>query len=356
MASATSNEMNITFYGVRGSLPSPARGNEVQAQIARALVAASKAGARFDNEAEANAWLNTHLPFHERAHYGGETTCIAARCGEALFIVDAGTGIRRLGMELMPELARNGKLEANILFTHMHMDHIVGFPFFAPLFAPKRKFQVKLMLHGGTCWQSDLETVLSATLSAPLFPVSIEKLRAEAASVISGNIYDGMEMDIDGVHLLCRRLHHPNETYGWRIDFGGKVLVVATDTEPYAGPDNVLSELAAGADVLYVDSQYDWNQYTGKYDGFSRVGWGHGYAEWCGRYARDAGVRLAVTGHHDPAASNQRISDVGEKMRQEFPHTIVGFDGMRVRVTDDEVIALEAGPQATDYRVSRQPG
>ena len=352
----TAESMEITFYGVRGSLPAPRPAEEVQAQLAAALYRVSQAGARFDTVEDADRWLVDSLPFHQRASYGGDTTCIQVRCGDTRLVVDAGSGIRRLGRELMPELLRTGSLEMHVMFTHMHLDHIMGFPFFSPLFAPKRKFAVKLIMYGGDAWEDDLQSALSSTVSAPLFPVALSQLQEEAASLEYHPVYDGLTLEIGPqreIQVDCCRLNHPNETYGFRIQYRGKVFVVATDTEPYAGPDLRLAELAADADVLYVDAQYDYAQYVGDYDRVSRVGWGHGYAEWCGRYAREANVRLAVMGHHDPASSNQRVYEIGEKMRAEFPSTVVGYDGLQVSISEAEIVAAGAGDRGGDFRVGR---
>jgi phosphoribosyl 1,2-cyclic phosphodiesterase len=355
-ADAVVEPMEITFYGVRGSIPSPPAPAEIQRQVAEALCRASAAGARFANAEEADAWLVRHVPFHQRASYGGDTTCILVRCGSTRIIVDAGSGIRRLGRDLMPELKREGRLDLHMLFTHMHLDHIVGFPHFSPLFVSKRKCGVHLHMHGGDAWEADLQRTLSATVSAPLFPVRLEKLKQEAATLEYDPICDGLELKLgpeEEITVGCRRLHHPNETYGFRIEYGGRTFVVATDTEPYAAPDPVLNELAKDADVIYVDAQYDWLQYSGQWDNGSRVGWGHGYAEWCGKYCAEAGVKLAVAGHHDPAATNQRVFDVGEKMRAEFPNTVIGFDGLKVIINPREILACAAGEGGTDFTVLR---
>jgi len=350
------DDLRIVFYGVRGSLPAPARGSEVEARLARILHRASEAGVRFKSPEDALHWLRATLPFHERSHYGGDTTSILVRCGEQIVIVDSGTGIRRLGADLMPELIATGRLDAHLLFTHMHLDHVVGFPFFAPLFAPRDRMAVRLRLHGGSAWANDLQRVLSLTVSAPLFPVELDKLRQEAASVEYEYVYDRLRRPLgewSGVELYVRRLHHPNETYGYRLTHNNRFFVVATDTEPYAGPDRALADLAAHADVLYVDCQFDRRQYEGDYDGVSRVGWGHGFAEWCGEYARAAGATLVVLGHHDPSASCDRIHEIGEIVRKYHPQVVVGFDGLEVRVTETEVIAMEAGERGGDLRVPR---
>lgn len=348
--------MDLSFYGVRGSLPAPRSGREIQAQIAQAVYEASRSGRQFDSPADAEQWLVRNLPFHRRSCYGGDTTCILVRCGDTRVIVDAGSGIRRLGADLMPEVTRNGSLEVHMLFTHMHLDHIMGFAFFAPLFAPKRKFDVRLLMHGGDAWRADLQTALSSTVSAPLFPVGLDKLALEAATLEYHPIYDGLSRSLGSrqdVRVYCRRLHHPNETYGFRIEYRGMSFVVATDTEPYAGQDPNLHDLAAGADVLYLDAQYDLAQYQGGYDGVSRVGWGHGYAEWCAATARELGVRLLITGHHDPAASPERVFQVGETVRAGFPDTVIGFDGMRMRLSEEEVTVYGAGEAGADVTVAR---
>src|SRR5688572_18425286 len=190
--------MDITFYGVRGSIPSPPSPAEVQAQVAEALYRASAAGVRFSSPEEANAWMVRALPFHVRSSYGGDTTCILIRCGGTRLIVDAGSGIRRLGRDLMPELKKTGRLEVHMLFTHMHSDHIIGFPHFQPLFAPKRRFDVRLHMHGGDAWEADLQRTLTATVSAPMFPVRLEKLKQEAATLEYEAICDGLELQLGG--------------------------------------------------------------------------------------------------------------------------------------------------------------
>ena len=348
--------MEVTLYGVRGSVPAPPRGDEVERQIARALHRASEAGVRFASEDEARAWLRRDVEFHERSSFGGDTTCILLRCGGDRIVIDAGSGIRRLGDDLMPELRSTRRLELDFLFTHVHLDHVIGLPFFAPLFAPKSQFDVRLNMYGGMCWQGEFQKVLASTLSPPLFPVNLDQLRAEAADVRYHTIHEQSRVKLGSegeIRATCRRLHHPNECYGWRIEYQGRVFVVATDTEPYAGPDPVLLELCRGADVVYMDSQYDEGQYHGDYDGLPRLGWGHGTAEWCGRNAREAGIRLAVSGHHDPAADGRRIHELAEKMRREFPNTVAGFDGLSLRIEDEAIVVPGIGPGGRDFIVPR---
>lgn len=350
------DDFEICFYGVRGSLPAPARGEEVEGQIARALFRASECGVRFVSSDDALRWMRTSLPFHERSHYGGDTTCFLVRCGPRRVIIDAGTGIRRAGADLMRELISAGSLDVDLLFTHMHLDHVVGFPFFAPLFAPRDRLAVTLHLHGGSAWANDLQRVLSQTVSAPLFPIELDKLSHEAAAIEYEFVYDRLRRELGdppGLELYARRLHHPNETYGYRLEHAGRRIVIATDTEPYAAPDRALNDLADNADVLYVDAQFDRDQYEGNYDGLSRVGWGHGYAEWCGQYAHQVGARLVILGHHDPAAGNQRIYELGERARAYHPNVVVAFDGLRVRVTETEIIALSAGDGGSDLYLRR---
>lgn len=342
-----SESMEVTFYGVRGSLPAPPLGTDVEEQIARALHHASRSGARFDSPLQAREWLRATLPFHERSHHGGDTTCVLVRCGDHRIIVDAGSGLRRLGDELMGELRRTRRLHLDFLFTHVHLDHVIGLPFFAPLFAPKTSFDVCLSMYGGLSWQGEFQKVLASTMSPPLFPVNLEQLTAEAADVRYQTIYDQSRLDLGPggeIRATCRRLHHPNECYGWRIEYRGRVLVIATDTEPYAGPDPVLHDLCRGADVVYMDAQYDEAQYHGEYDGLPRLGWGHGTAEWCGGNAREAGIGLAISGHHDPAAGGARIHDLELKMRREFANSLAGYDGMRLSITDEAIVVPGAAP------------
>jgi ribonuclease BN (tRNA processing enzyme) len=242
----------------------------------------------------------------------------------------------------------NGKL-IHFCMSHVHWDHIQGFPFFAPLFIPRRVLpNNKFVFFGGVQWQGALEEVLRGQMDSPVFPVEWDKVTAEGPAMKFLTIHHGFEAKIahgsdkekpssGEASLKSLRLHHPNETYGWRIEHQGKVFVFASDTEPFAGgPDPVILELAQGADLLYLDCQFTREQYLGK-AGPPRLGWGHGYDEWCAEVAIRAGVKHLLLGHHDPAASDEQIFNTEQKVAKIVREQTVcdvraAYDGMEINV------------------------
>jgi ribonuclease BN (tRNA processing enzyme) len=213
-------------------------------------------------------------------------------CGddpEHVVILDAGTGITALGSELAPHLRR-----VDILLTHLHIDHILGLGFFAGLYRPG----LQVHLWGPSSVTLGLHRRLSRYLSPPLFPVTIRELPCELS------LHDtplGF-FDIPGFSVRAEMVCHPGPTVGYRLDDGTGTLVYLPDHEPALGvrrfPDRPEwtsgYDLAAGADVLVHDAQYDEDEYR------DRVGWGHSTLADAARFAAHAGAGILVAFHHDP--------------------------------------------------------
>jgi len=337
--------MQIKFYGTRGSLPAGLTAADVEDKIVRAIMVTQKLVSDPEDE-ERIRDLVRNLAFPLRGTYGGDTTCCVVRCGEIVIVLDMGSGIRRFGKEIMPEMFSKKGIKINFLMSHIHWDHIQGFPFFAPLFVPGEFLpNNKFVFYGGTCWQGTLETVLRGQMDPPVFPVEWTKVSAEGPAMDFVTIRDRFKAEFlsevpgssDLVRVTARRLNHPNETYGWRIEFQGKTFVFASDTEPYdGGPDPTLLELVRGADLLYLDSQFTRSQYLGSDGSPSRRGWGHGYLEWCVRVAQEANVEHLLLGHHDPASSDEQIFAMEQethKLVTEKPCQVrAAYDGLEVNL------------------------
>ena len=236
--------LTVRFWGVRGSVPAP--------------------GPR-------------------TAAVGGNTSCVEVRCGGETIILDAGTGIRGLGERL---LAGGRPVSASLLFSHVHWDHIQGFPFFPPLF----RRDTALVLHGRPDHGS-LESALRQQMTAPSFPVH---LGAVPAALSFGEIEPGQPFEVGSALVRAARLNHPDGVLAYRIEVEGRAVVFATDTEHHAdGIDRDLVALADGADLLIYDAQYTPEEYAGVIGG-PRSGWGH--STWVEgiRVARAAGVGSLV--------------------------------------------------------------
>lgn len=246
-------------------------------------------------------------PGPETVRYGGNTSCVELRGHDGtLLILDAGTGIRRLGAQIDPDIRR-----VDLLLTHLHMDHIQGLGFFEPLFRPGLDVQI----WGPPSTTLDLRTRLGRYLSPPLFPVRLRDLPCDITlhSVTHSRFWIG-DFDVRA-DLVC----HPGPTLGFRIQEGSRSLAYIPDHEPALGlpqvPDDPrwLSghELAEGTDLLIHDAQFTSDEYP-KY-----VGYGHSALPHTLAFARSAGARRLVAFHHDPSHTDPMLDDLYAKARRD---------------------------------------
>ena len=252
----------------------------------------------------------------EFARVGGDTTCVEVQAAGARLIVDAGTGVRALGDQLLREARALGRpVEATFLFTHLHWDHIQGFPFFAPAFVPSSV----LGLYGPTHADgSTLEQVLGRQMQPPSFPVP---LAAMAARKIFGSVGPGDELHIGPFHVRARALRHPQGSLGYRIDALGHSVCIATDTEhPEDGSvDESLLELGRDVDLLIHDAQYTEAEYRGGGTaGPCRKGWGHSTHLAAVETARAAHASRLLLFHHDPTHDDDMIDAIERDAQRRF--------------------------------------
>ena len=269
------------------------------------------------------------VPGATTMHYGGNTSCVEVRGDDGtLLILDAGTGIRALGMEVESDLRR-----VDILLSHLHMDHIQGLGFFGPLFWPK----LEVHLWGPPSTTLDLHARLSRYLSPPLFPVRLRDLPCDLTLhdvvALGGFSVGGFRVEAE---LVC----HPGPTVGYRITGDGATLCYIPDHEPALGAENFCDEpnwlsgydLAQGADLLIHDSQYTPEQYA------NFVGWGHSSIEDALAFATAAKVRHFVAFHHDPSHTDAILetlySDVRERFELPFELS-VGFEGQIFEIANN---------------------
>ena len=194
--------------------------------------------------------------------YGGNTTCMEVRAGDNVIIVDAGSGIRALGNKLLS----NGDKEYHLFFTHVHWDHIQGFPFFKPLFQNK----TKLTIHGSSFCDKPFSEVIAKTMEAPYFPITINGLSTK----ILYNDPSGKEINLEALSISSIPLSHPNNGFGYKFVENGKKFVFLTDNEltfehPGCAGYNEYVDFSKNADLLIHDSEYLPDEYD------SRRGWGH---------------------------------------------------------------------------------
>lgn len=243
-------------------------------------------------------------PGPDTNRYGGNTSCVEVRAEDGtLLVLDAGTGIRRLGDEIADRLER-----VDLLLTHLHMDHLQGLGFFEPLFRPT----VEAHIWGPSSTTLDLRDRLSRYLSPPLFPVRLRDLPRHPTlhDVVQVGTFRVGPFTIHA-ELVC----HPGPTVGYRIEEGGRSLAYLPDHEPALGleefpcdPDYIPGlGLAQGVDLLIHDAMYTTEEYP------RCVGWGHSSLEQALAFAEVARVRQFVTFHHDPAHDDDRLDRLFEE-------------------------------------------
>ncbi|WP_441289718.1 MBL fold metallo-hydrolase [Sorangium sp. KYC3313] len=242
------------------------------------------------------------------------------RCGSSRIILDAGTGVRKLGDALL----REGPVEATVLLSHLHWDHIQGLPFFVPAYLPSSRLSFVGSAHG----VGSLREVLSTQMAAPSFPVRMDELCAQIAV---REARPGEAFDVGEVHVRIAKLNHPGGVLAYRVEHEGRSVVYATDTEHYACVDPALRALADGADVLIYDAQYTPEEYRGD-GGRSKVGWGHSTYVAGAEIARACGARKLVLFHHDPQRTDAGVAEIERLSRELFPASVAAREGLCIHV------------------------
>jgi phosphoribosyl 1,2-cyclic phosphodiesterase len=305
--------MRIRFWGVRGSIPVPG-------------------------------------PHTNR--YGGNTSCVEVRPKDGTqIIIDAGTGIRKLGKELMQGAFGEGKGQAHLLISHTHWDHIQGMPFFAPMYQNGNKLYVYARQRDDT----HLRAVFASQTEDPYFPVPFNSVRADVAF---RELVEGARFSIGDAKISCCRLNHPWVAIAYRIDVDGSSMVYCTDTAPFTDillenefiaqvprpgdplpPEHAkklremrdrLIDLCKGADFLIYDTQFTPEEYRAK------PHWGHSTPHDAIEIAHAAKVKTLCLFHHDPTRSDDQqdaiLASTRELVRGSGMEVVAGMEQTEVRL------------------------
>ncbi|MEM7169130.1 MAG: MBL fold metallo-hydrolase [Pseudomonadota bacterium] len=256
-------------------------------------------------------------PGEDHRRYGGNTSCLEVRCGKKLMIFDAGSGLRALGQELC---GQNG-LDIDLFFTHSHHDHMVGLPFFGPLFNTRNRVR---LWAGHLQPDRSLHDVLNQFMSPPLFPVPPKIF---CANVSFHDFSAGETLTpIPDVMVRTAALNHPNGATGYRIDFDGHAICYVTDTEHVPGkPDQNILDLVHGADYMIYDSTYTDEEFP------QYISWGHSTWQEGLRLCEAASVDKLVIFHHDPSHNDTFMDQVAKEAEAARPGTLVAREGMVLR-------------------------
>ena len=256
-------------------------------------------------------------PGDSTARYGGNTSCIEMRCGDRLLVFDAGTGIRLLG----ETLETSGPLDADHFFSHTHLDHVIGLPFFCPAYRPENSFQVWA---GHLLPDLTIEEALRAAMTQPLFPVPLDVLKAKRDyhDFSAGETLEPRP----GITVRTAPLNHPNGATGYRVEYAGKAVCYLTDTEHTVdAPDKNILSLIQGADIVIYDCTYTDEEFE------KFIGWGHSTWQEGVRLCQAAGVDRLVIFHHNPDHDDVAMDAIAKQAAALMPGAVVAREGMTLK-------------------------
>ena len=258
--------------------------------------------------------------------YGGNTPCVEVRSDQTLLILDAGTGIVELGMDLLlRHRAATGnitKIEGHILLSHFHWDHVQGFAFFRPCYVNGNEFH----LYGVKNLEANVRTTLERQMAEPNFPIGLQDM---AASLHFHDIEPGDSFSVGDLQITVAKLSHPGDSYGYRIEGDGKVMIYATDTEHMDDEmDEALLKLSEKADLLVYDSMFAPEQYLGLWDKLPRRKWGHSTWEQGVALAQAAKVKRLALFHH--GNEDSVIDKLEMQAKALFPAAMAAYEGLEI--------------------------
>ena len=272
--------MKLRYYGVRGSIASPGPAT---------------------------------------ARYGGNTSCVHVQAGGQHLILDAGTGLRRLGLRLLGQGFAEGDGEASLFITHLHWDHLQGIPFFVPLYIKGNRFS----FYSSQSFNPSLQSVLKRQQSPPTFPPDAD-FRKLASTLRFHRMKNRRVAHVGPVRVTHCRGHHPGGSYFYRIEHEGKSLVYATDYEHSPKTNKVLARFAKDTDLLIYDAQYTPQEYP-RYKN-----WGHSTYEQGIAVAKESGAKTLHLFHHDPTHDDEFLDDIVKKTRRGFRRVEGARENMEV--------------------------
>ena len=258
-------------------------------------------------------------PGPQTVRYGGNTSCVEVRCGGQLFIFDGGSGLRLLGNELM---RGDHPRDFDLFYTHTHIDHCHGLPFFAPCYDTRNRIRIWA---GHLKPDAGIEAVLGKMMSPPLFPIPMDIFNAklEFHDFVAGELLAPHA----GITLRTGLLNHPNRATGYRLEHAGKAFAYITDTEHELGrPDRSVLTLVDRADVMIYDATYTDEEFP------AHKNWGHSTWQEGVRLANAARVKTLVLFHHDPDHDDAFMDRVAAEAAKARPNTIAAHEGLMLHL------------------------
>ncbi len=239
------------------------------------------------------------------------------RCGDELIVFDLGTGVRALGE------MHGSNLKAHVFISHYHYDHLQGLPFFTPMFNPSSRVE----FFGPSRNGRTVKDVIVAQMQQPFFPVTAEMVFR--AQVNYRPIAEGDRVQVGEGVVTALEVNHPGGNLAYRVDYHGRSMVYATDTEHGTDRDARLEDFARGTDLLIYDSMYSEEEYLGR-AGPPKIGWGHSTYENAVRVASNANVGTLCLFHHDPTRTDAALDRMLRQVKKHRKDTIAAREGQLI--------------------------
>ena len=321
--------MQVRFWGTRGSLPVAPHASTIADKVADALLHAS--GKTFSDKQAALDYANAELDFAVGQGYGGATSCVEVDVGKGAFVVcDMGSGLRELGLDSLRRLSDgNRPKEWHFFLSHLHWDHIMGFPFFVPAFVDG----AKVIIHAG---HSDAETALRRQQEEISFPVPFNWLKAD---IEFRTLKPGEEYQIGELTVGLTRQEHSHDSYGYRFtDAEGRTAIYSTDAEykiDQMEAEDDMAKFMSGADLVVADTMYSLADSVSM-----KEDWGHSSNIVAVDLCHQAGAKRLALFHHEPTYSDADISRMHaetiryeELVREGEPlEVLCSYDGLCVEL------------------------
>lgn len=295
--------MKVRFWGTRGSIPISLTAAQTRAKLVAALHLAVDHG--LNRREDVEAFVDSRLPFEISGTFGGHSSCVQLESeGADHVFMDFGSGARPLAGDYLQRHAPNEPQTYHVFMSHLHWDHIMGFPFFTPVYIPGNR----IIIH--TC-HAQAEQAFRTQQSPPCFPVPFDALSAHIEFDL---LQPDQRYEIAGYGVQALKQLHSGDSYGWRFERHGKAMVYSTDSEHKLGDQAALDrfvEFFADADLVVFDAMYSL------VDAISvRADWGHSSNLMGIELCQAAKARRLCLFHHEPANDDAKIAQVLAQSRQ----------------------------------------
>ena len=317
--------MRVRFWGTRGSLPVSLTAEDIKAKIVEALLAA--AGRNLKTRADVEAFVERDLPFSISHTYGGNSSCVELDVGsEQHVLCDLGTGVRSFGLNLLARKGTRAACTFHVFMSHLHWDHIMGFPFFPHAYLPGNR----IVIYG--C-HPGMEEAFRRQHAAPYFPVDFSRLAAKVEFV---QLEPGRRVRHGGLDVTPKLQLHSGDSYGYRFEHGGKAVVYSTDSEHKtddAAATRDVVEFFRNADLVIFDAMYALAEAISV-----KADWGHSSNVIGVELCQLAGAKRLALYHHEPANDDQAVARILEETRRLEELTrdghplevIAAYDGLEI--------------------------